>query len=276
MAHICYNEKVQENLSEPHPQPTTHHPPAYVAVSSRETLAARIAAQGIVPLRLGQPGPWPTLGEVRAPGVALTEIWRWGGELVAAREAFCGLILAGDDGLAFTTPDVFMAALALTMGSDPKRVYMAGHLSILAKAITDVLLTRGPMRVQQIRQAMRLHKRFLAHDVAPAMIELERALLVVAGGLELAAAFAVPVRPSATPPARPSRWSRQISHDLDLRVWELTGRWAPPEWLAAADRLREHPDTARALLLDAARVAAPAADEATMRGWFDLKAQPAE
>ena len=58
------------------------------------------------------------------------------------------------------------------------------------------------MKVQQIRQGMRLHKRFLAHDVPAALAELERTLLIVAGGPELAAAWQAAARPP-TPEGRP-------------------------------------------------------------------------
>jgi hypothetical protein len=135
------------------------------------------------------------------------------------------------------------------------------------------------MKTQQIRQGIRLHKRFLAHDVPGALAQLERTLLIVAGGPELAASWEAPASASAAEEAAPSpgprsRWSRQIAHDLDLRVWELTARWAPPEILAAADRLREHPAVARATLAAAARALVPAATDAAIRDWFGWTTLP--
>jgi hypothetical protein len=153
---------------------------------------------------------------------------------------------------------------------------MAGHINMTAKAIADLLFARGPMKTQQIRQGIRLHKRFLAHDVPGALAQLERTLLIVAGGPELEAAWAAPTSaPEEPASANPrSRWSRQIAHDLDLRVWELTARWAPPETLAAADRLREHPTVARTTLAAAARGLVPAAGDAAIRNWFGWTTLP--
>jgi hypothetical protein len=58
-----------------------------------------------------------------------------------------------------------------------------------------------------------------------------------------------------------------VAQDLDLRVWELTARWAPPELLAAAARLRDRPDAARAALLARALALAPV-DAAGARQWL--------
>jgi hypothetical protein len=244
-------------------------------VDSEAALAACIADLGILPLRGG--APWPSLLDVRAPGLSLAEAWKWGGALVARREVFCGRVLGGTTELAFTSLALFTAAFALAPGADYTRVYMDGQINMTAKAIADLLFARGPMKTQQIRQGIRLHKRFLAHDVPGALAQLERTLLIVAGGPELAASWEAPApvlaAEEAAPPTSPrSRWSRQIAHDLDLRVWELTARWAPPEILAAADRLREHPAVARATLVAAARALVPAAGDAAIRNWFGWSA----
>ena len=243
-------------------------------VDSEATLAACIAELGILPLRGA--APWPSLLAVRAPGLSLAEAWKWGGALVARRQVFCGRVLGGTAELAFTSLPLFTAAFALAPGADYTRVYMDGHINMTAKAIADLLYARGPMKTQQIRQGIRLHKRFLAHDVPGALAQLERTLLIVAGGPEFEAAWAVPApAPDEAAPAGPrSRWSRQIAHDLDLRVWELTARWAPPETLAAADRLREHPAVAHATLAAAARALVPAATDEAIRDWFGWAAVP--
>jgi hypothetical protein len=167
---------------------------------------------------------------------------------------------------------LFTAFLALTPGADYTRVYMQGHISMTAKAIADLLYSKGPMKVQQIRQGMRLHKRFLAHDVPGALAELERMLLIVAGGPELAAAWQMAPRPAEAPR---SRWSRQVAQDLDLRVWELTARWTPPELLAGADRLRERPAEVRAALTARARTLAPGADDTAIQQWLGWAIPPA-
>jgi hypothetical protein len=245
-------------------------------VDSEAALAACIADLGILPLR--GTGPWPSLLEVRAPGLSLAEAWKWGGALVARRQVFCGRVLGGTAELAFTTLPLFIAAFALAPGADYTRVYLAGQINMTAKAIADLLYRRGPLKTQQIRQGLRLHKRFLAHDVPGALAQLERALLIVAGGPELVAGWEAP-RPATdeaeAPPAAPrSRWSRQIAHDLDLRVWELTARWAPPETLAAADRLREHPAVAQVTLTAAARALVPAASDVAIRDWFGWSTLP--
>jgi hypothetical protein len=264
------------------PQPPTPRPPASSwsawqgQVDSEAALAACIADLGILPLRGA--APWPSLLEVRAAGLSLAEAWKWGGALVARRQVFCGRVLGGTAELAFTTLPLFIAAFALAPGADYTRVYMAGQINMTAKAVADLLFSRGPLKTQQIRQSLRLHKRFLAHDVPAALAQLERALLIVAGGPELAASWEAPRPPTeeaATPPAAPrSRWSRQIAHDLDLRVWELTARWAPPETLAAADRLREHPAVAQATLAAAARALVPGAGDAAIRDWFGWSTLP--
>ena len=232
------------------------------AVDAADALLACIDALGIVPLR--SEGPGLALLDVRAPGVTLAEAWKWGGGLVAARQAFCGRVLGGAEGLAFVSLELFPAFFALAPGVDYTRVYMAGQIGITAKAIADLLYTKGPLRVQQIRQGIRLHKRFLAHDVPGALVELERALVIVAGGPELAEGWQI-APPGAAGPR--SRWSRQVAQDLDLRVWELTARWAPPELLAAADRLRDRPAAARAALLARAQALAPV-DAAAARRWL--------
>jgi hypothetical protein len=174
---------------------------------------------------------------------------------------------------------LFIAAFALAPGADYTRVYLAGQINMTAKAIADLLYSRGPLKTQQIRQGLRLHKRFLAHDVPGALAQVERALLIVAGGPELAASWEAPApvlaAEEAAPPTSPrSRWSRQIAHDLDLRVWELTARWAPPETLAAADRLREHPTVAQATLTATARALVPAASDVAIRDWFGWSTLP--
>ena len=241
------------------------------AVDSEAALAACIATLGILPLQDDAPlpgapaPPWPSLAMVRAPGASTAEAWMWGGRLVAARTVFCGHVLGGPHGLAFTSLDLFVPFFALAPGADYTAVYLAGQIHITAKAIADVLLSKGPLKTQQIRQALRLHKRFLAHDVPAAMAELERALLIVAGGPELAAPWVIGAVPGGAPI---SRWQRQIAQDLDLRVWELTARWAPPALLAAADRLREQPATAREFILNAARALAPGRDAAAVRAWL--------
>lgn len=274
------------NVSDPTPldqSPTPHPPPPPWSgrVDSEAALAACIADLGIVPLRGA--APWPSLLDVRAPGLSLAEIWKWGGALVARREVFCGRVLAGTTELAFTSLPVLTAAFALAPGADYTRVYLEGHIHMTAKAIADLLFSRGPLKTQQIRQGIRLHKRFLAHDVPAALAELERTLLIVAGGPELATAWpgpppAAPAEAAAgaavPPPGPRSRWSRQIAHDLDLRVWELTARWAAPETLAAADRLREHPAVARATLAAVARALVPTATDTAIRDWFGWTTLP--
>ena len=263
---FCYNGCMEHDAAE---QPThsssliPHSSSWRGAVDAADALVACIDALGIVPLR--GDGPWLTLLDVRAPGVTLAEVWKWGGALVAARQAFCGRVLGGADGLAFVSLELFPAFFALAPGVDYTRVYMNGQIGITAKAIADLLFVKGPMRVQQIRQGIRLHKRFLAHDVPGALAELECALVIVAGGPELVKGWQI--APSAGPGPR-SRWSRQVAQDLDLRVWELTARWAPPELLAAADRLRDRPDAARTALLARAQALAPATSEAATRHWL--------
>ncbi len=272
---------MEPNPPSPSPSPSPESPPSpahpwYGTVDSEAALLACIEALGIVPLR--GTAPWPSLLDVRAPGLSLSEVWKWGGALVARRQVFCGRLLGGTGELAFTTLPLFVAGFALAPGADYTQVYMDKQINMTAKAIADLISTRGPMKTQQLRQGIRLHKRFLAHEVPAALAQLERTLLIVAGGPELAAGRVVAAPPTEEAPARPtgprSRWSRQIANDRDLRVWELTARWAPPELLAAADRLREHPAGARATLAQAARALVPDAPDTAIRDWFGWKVLP--
>ena len=89
------------------------------------------------------------------------------------------------------------------------------------------------------------------------MGELERALIVVAGAPNLAADW----RPLRGPTRPRSRFNPPPTPGFDLRVWELTMRWAPPAALAAADRLREQPGQARGLLREHLRGLNPLATD---------------
>src|SRR5215212_8317771 len=180
---FCYNGRVEQHDAELTSDSSSTAAAWQGRVDSEAALGTCIDTLGILPLR----GRAPALLDVRAPGVTLAEAWKWGGALVAAHQAFCGRVLGGPDGLAFLSLELFPAFFALAPGADYTRVYMQGQISMTAKAIADLLYSKGPLKVQQIRQGMRLHKRFLAHDVSAALAELERTLLIVAGGPELAA-----------------------------------------------------------------------------------------
>jgi hypothetical protein len=240
-------------------------------VNSPERLEDCIAELGILPVRAGE--PWPSLPAVCAAGVTLAEAWRWGGTLVSRRKVFCGRVLPRSEGLTFTSLPLFSAFFALGPGSDYVRAYTGGAFGIEAKAVADLLMARGPLTMQQLRQGMRLHKRFLGPVAGDALAELERALVVVAGGQEMASSWKLPPGGgSLGDPGRPlSKWSRQIAGpEVELRVWDLTVRWAPPDALAAADRLREQPERVRELIRQTARELAPgASDEEVARflGW---------
>lgn len=212
-------------------------------VASPDDLAACVEALGLLPLRAE--APWPALWQMLAPGTTTTTAWAWVGTLIARRQIFAGRVLPGLESVCLTSLPVFALAFAREPGSDPLAGYSAGLFGITGKAVVELLLARGPLTMQQIRLGLGQHKRFLIHDTPQVMAELERALTVIAGGPELAAAWR-PGAGAARAPARPrSRFNPPPSKDLDLRVWELTMRWAPPAALAAADRLREHPPQAR-------------------------------
>lgn len=228
-----------ESAPEPDPAPWAE----WVArVATPDDLTTCVDTLGLLPLRA--PDPWPTLPRMLAPGVPLATAWAWTGQLVVVRRLFVGRVLPGLQGACLTSLPVFSLAFARGPGSDPGAAYAAGLFGITAKAVVDLLLARGPLTLQQIRMGLGQHKRFLIHDTPQVMEALELALMVVAGGPELAATWR-PTRGSARPR---SRFNPPPNKDLDLRVWELTARWAPPAALAAADRLREHPGQARALL----------------------------
>src|SRR3954453_2219473 len=129
-------------------------------VDSLEALLACVDELGILPTRAAE--PWPALPAVCAAGVQLAEAWRWGGTLVGRRKVFCGRALPHSDGLTFTSIPLFSAFFALGPGSDYMLAYSAGAFGITAKAVADLLMSRGPLNMQQLRQGMRLHKRFLA------------------------------------------------------------------------------------------------------------------
>jgi hypothetical protein len=212
-------------------------------VASPDDLAACVEALGLLPLRAE--APWPALWQLLAPGTTTTTAWAWVGTLIARRQIFAGRVLPGLESVCLTSLPVFALAFARGPGSDPLAGYSAGQFGITGKAVVELLLARGPLTMQQIRLGLGQHKRFLIHDTPQVMAELERALTVIAGGPELAAAWR-PGAGAARAPARArSRFNPPPSKDLDLRVWELTMRWAPPAALAAADRLREHPPQAR-------------------------------
>ncbi len=152
---------------------------------------------------------------------------------------------------------VFPVVFARGPGSDPAAAYAKGLFGITGKAVVELLMARGPLTMQQIRLGLGQHKRFLIHDTPAVMAELGRALVVVAGGQEMAADW----RTEA--PNRPrSRFNPPPSPELDLRVWELTVRWAPPAALAAADRLREDRGKARTLLRAHLAALNPGAEDA--------------
>lgn len=211
-------------------------------VASLEDLAACVAALGVLPLQA--PAPWPALAAALAPGVTLTAAWAWAGTLVDRREVFSGRVLPGLAAGCLATLPVFSLAFARGPGSDPLVAYSRGAFGITGKAVVDLLRTRGPLTLQQIRLGLGQHKRFLIHDTPQVMDTLERALVVVAVGPEYRAAAA----PAAPTPRPRSRFNPPPSPDLALRAWDLTLRWAPPAALAAADRLREERGQARALL----------------------------
>lgn len=232
-------------------------------VADAEGLAACVEGLGLLPLRA--PAPWPYLGAVLAPGVGTPAAWAWAGGLVDARRIFAGRVLPGLDSVCLTPLSVFALAFARGPGSDWGRAYAAGLFGITAKAVIDLLLARGPLTMQQIRLGLGQHKRFLVHDTPAVMRELENALVVVAGGPGRAAAPPAPRGPARSR----ARWNPPPTESLDLRVWDLTVRWAPPAALAAADRLRETPGLARATLrarLAALCPAAPAAEIETLLG----------
>jgi len=211
-------------------------------VATAEDLRGCVDALGLLPVTA--PAPWPSLPAVLAPGVTLAVAWSWVGAAVARRQLFAGRVVPGWPAGCLTSLPVFAWAFARGPGSDPLLAYSRGLYGITAKAVVELLQARGPLTVQQMRLGLGQHKRFLIADTPAALAELERALIVVAGAPELAADW----RPARGPTRRPRRFNPPPTPGFDLRVWELTMRWAPPAALAAADRLREQPGQARRLL----------------------------
>jgi hypothetical protein len=225
-------------------------------VASPDDLAACVDALGLLPLR--GPAGWPAAHLTLAPGVTTATAWAWAGALVSERRIFVGRTLPGLGGPCLTALPAFTLAFARGPGSDPLAGYAAGLFGITGKAVVELLVARGPLTLQQIRLGLGQHKRFLTHETPAVMDELERALVVVAGGPDLAAAW----RAAGPPPRARSRYNPAPSPELDSRVYDLTARWAPPAALAAADRLRERPGMARAALREAVRALNPAAPDA--------------
>jgi hypothetical protein len=222
-------------------------------VASAADLVACVGALGVVPVEAAP--PWPSLATVLAPGVTWMAAWTWVGEAVAQREIYAGRAVPGWTAGTLAALPVFVWAFARTPGSDPMLSYAQGLYSITAKAVVELILARGPLTVQQIRLGLGQHKRFLIQSTPTVLAELERAMIVVGAAPELAAAW----RP-ARGPARPrSRFNPPPTPGIDLRVWEVTMRWAPPAALAAADRLREQPGQAYTLLKDHLRQLNPLA-----------------
>ncbi|HUS17321.1 MAG TPA: hypothetical protein VM536_20180 [Chloroflexia bacterium] len=217
----------------------------YERVTGPDELVACVEDLGLLPLRA--PAGWPTLPRVLAPEISMTTAWSWVGELVSSRRIFAGHVLPGLGTACLTSLPVFSLAFARGPSSDPAQAYAAGLFGITGKAVVDLLQVRGPLTLQQIRLGLGQHKRFLIHDTPRVMDELERALVVIAGATGLTAGWRSPQRGPSKPR---SRFNPAPSPNMDLRVWELTLRWAPPAALAAADRLREQPGAARALLRD--------------------------
>jgi hypothetical protein len=235
-------------------------------VATPADLAACLDACGILPLRAG--GSWPSLAAVLAPTITTKVAWAWVGDLVTARRLFVGYALPGLNTVCLTAMGLFPLVFARTPGSDPLAAYAAGHFSLTTKAVVELLQVRGPLTVQQIRLGLGQHKRFLIHDTPTVLRELERALVIIGGSPALADSWRKPA--TGRGPARPrSRFNPPPSPDIDLRVWELVFRWAPPAALAAADRWRERPAEARAALrahLAALNPLAPADELDTLLG----------
>jgi len=255
---------------------TAESAPALVAawherVATPDDLVSCVEALGMLPLRA--PAGWPTLPRALAPEIATATAWSWVGDLVTKRRIFVGHVLPGLGTACLTSLPVFSLAFARGPSSDPAAAYAAGLFGITGKAVVDLLQMRGPLTLQQIRLGLGQHKRFLIHDTPRVMDELERALVVIAGATGLTAGWRSPQRGPSKPR---SRFNPAPNPHMDLRVWELTLRWAPPAALAAADRLREQPGAARALLrerLAALNPAAPASELDSLLG-EDLHHEP--
>ncbi len=207
-------------------------------VATAMDLVDCVTALGLLPV--SAPAPWPSLPDVLAPGVTLAAVHSWVGVAVAMRHFFVGQVVPGWGAACLTSLPVFVAAFARGPGSDPLPAYSRGLYGITAKALVELLLARGPLTMQQMRLGLGQHKRFLIAATPAALAELERALIVIAGAAEPAADW----RPPRGPTRPRSRFNPPPTPGFDLRVWELTARWAPPAALAAADRLREQPGQA--------------------------------